>query len=42
MSEPGLTIIEIDGKMYCALCGMPVLNVTEWKEIHFKWHNKNV
>jgi len=40
MSKPrkGLAIIMIDSLMYCANCGMLVVNNAEWKEIHLSFH----
>ena len=40
-SEPkeGLAVIRVNNKLYCANCGMKIVNQKEWKEIHFNFHN---
>lgn len=40
-TEEGLTVVEIDGKLFCAACAMPIINKTAWKEIHFLFHKSH-
>lgn len=37
----GLLIITLDGRWYCATCGMPVINKLMWKKLHLGYHKKN-
>lgn len=34
----GLTVNIINGKMYCTLCGMEIVNEEKWKRVHLKLH----
>jgi hypothetical protein len=36
----GLFIFTHKGKIYCGVCGMPVVHSDEWKELHLKYHEK--
>lgn len=34
----GLSILVLE-KMYCALCGVEIVNNTEWKKNHLEYHS---
>jgi len=40
MNKKGITVINIKDILYCALCGMLIVNEEEWKELHLAFHER--